>query len=310
MNNVITIFGISTVEMIIKMERLPLLGERVSTSVQVQSFGGKGANQAVSVARSGGNVYFVNCISDDIFALSIIENFKKDNINTRFIFREKEISPSTALVMVGEHDTNYLAVSLGANNRLTTDHINEAISSIGLAEIIIIQNEILIESNEYIINISSEIKKKLIYNFAPARIIDPGLLHKIWMLVINETEVEFLAGMPANNNKNIEIAAQKLYKMGPEIVIITLGTKGSYIYSRDVKIMISMDEVDVIDPACVNDVYCGSLAVALVEGKSLTESVRFAHAASTICSTNKGAQHSAPFRSEIDTYLSSLQNQW
>jgi ribokinase len=310
MENIITVIGSSTVEMIISMETLPLLGQRISTTAHVQTYGGKGANQAVSVARAGGNVYFVNCVSDDIFALPIIESFKNDKINTRFIFREKEISPGTALVTVGEQDTNYLSVALGANNRLTTDHINEAISSIGLAEIIIIQNEILVESNEYIINIASDIKKKVIYNFAPARMIDTGLLGKIWMLVINETEVEFLTGIPASSDKNIELAAQKLFEMGPENVIITLGAKGSYIYSCQIKMMISLNEVEVTDHACISDVYCGSLAVALVEGKSLAESVRFAHAASAICSTRKEAQYSAPFRDEIDTYLCSLPIQW
>lgn len=310
MNNIITVIGSSTVEMIIKMEHLPVLGERVVTAAQVNSYGGKGANQAVSVARAGGNVYFVNCVGDDIFALPIIESFKNDKINTRFIFRDKEISSGTALVMVSEQNTNYISIALGANNRLTTQHINEAVSSIGLAEIIIIQNEIPSESNEYIINISSEIKKKLIYNFAPARIIDHCLLNKIWMLVINETEVEFLAGIPANSTKNIELAAQKLYEMGPEIVILTLGTKGSYIYSRDTKMMISETAAHGIDLASCSDVYCGSLAVALVEGKSLAESVEFAHAASAVCSARKSDSLSAPFRTEIDTYLSSLPNQW
>jgi ribokinase len=308
MENIITVIGSSTVEMIISMETVPLLGQSISTAAQVLTYGGRGANQAVSVARAGGNVYFVNCVGDDIFALPIIESFKNDNINTRFIFREKKILPGAALVIIGEKDTNYLSVAFGANYRLTTDHINEAISSIGLADIIIIQNEIPVESNEYIIRISSEIKKKVIYNFAPARIIVTGLLRKIWMLVINEAEVEFLAGIHANRNKNIEIVAHKLFEMGPEIVIISLGAKGSYIYSSEVKMMIPGDEVHVIDPACVSDVYCGSLAVALVEGKSLVESVRFAHAASAICSTRKGAQHSAPYRAEIDTYLSSLPN--
>jgi len=124
MNNIITVIGSSTVEMIIKMEHLPILGERVAIAAQVNSYGGKGANQVVSVARVGDNVYFVNCVGDDIFVLPIIESFNNDNINTRFIFRDKEISSGTALVMVGEQNTNYLSVALGSNNRLTTQHIN------------------------------------------------------------------------------------------------------------------------------------------------------------------------------------------
>jgi ribokinase len=58
-----------------------------------------------------------------------------------------------------------------------------------------------------------------------------------------------------------------------------------------------------VDTTAAGDVYCGSLAVALVEGKSLPESVRFASAAAAISVTRLGAQPSAPTRSEIETFM-------
>jgi ribokinase len=65
--------------------------------------------------------------------------------------------------------------------------------------------------------------------------------------------------------------------------------------------------VEAQDTTAAGDVYCGSLCVALVEGKSLSEAVRFANAAAAISVTRLGAQPSAPTRGEIESLLGSIQ---
>jgi ribokinase len=101
----------------------------------------------------------------------------------------------------------------------------------------------------------------------------------------------------------IKSAAQITAAMGAKIVIITLGFRGAYLHSKDVQEFIPGFAVDAIDTTAAGDIFCGSLAVAIAEGKSLQEGIRFASAASAICVTRLGAQPSAPDRREIDQFL-------
>jgi ribokinase len=303
MKKIITVIGSSNIDMIMKMEHLPRMGETVTDAEYTQVYGGKGANQAVAAARAGGKVIFVNCVGDDVFAKPMVAGFVRDGMNTEFVFSEKGISSGTALIMVDNQGRNYLSVAPGANYRLTPEHVSTAEKAIGDSEIVIIQNEILAETNDCVVDIAYKLGKKVMYNFAPAKNVSLDLLSKIWMLVVNETEAEFLSGDKVESDEEIIMAAEKLLSRGPEIVIVTLGSRGSYIHAPGMKVFLPAFRVQAVDTTAAGDTYCGSLAVALAEGRDLSEAVKFAAAASAISVTRLGAQPSVPSRSEIDDFL-------
>ena len=303
MKKTITVIGSSNVDMIMKMEKLPRLGETVTDAEFFQVYGGKGANTAVGAARAGGKVNFVNCVGDDIFSDPMVENFRRDGINTKFVFKENGISSGTALIMIGGKGDNYLSVAPGANYRLTPDYIDKAAKAIAESYIIIIQNEILPETIKYIIDKASSLGKEILYNFAPAKPIMDIEWGKITYLAVNETEAEFLSGHKVETDDEIRTAARLLAGKGVANVIITLGERGSYIHSGNLKMMLPAFKVNAIDTTAAGDIYCGTLAVALTEGKSLEEAVSFAGAASAISVTRIGAQPSAPLRKEIDEFI-------
>ncbi len=307
MKSNIVVIGSSNVDFIMKMERLPKLGETVTDCTFIQVFGGKGANQAVGAARAGGNVIFVSCTGDDKLADLMIGNFKKDGIKTDFVFKEKDVPTGAALIMIGSKGNNYISVAPGANYRLSKSHIDKIKSQIRTAAIILLQYEILPETLKYIINICHDLKKRVVLNLAPAKPIEDKYLEKLSILVVNETEAEFLTGKKVSTSKEIEAAALSLSGKGIEIVIITLGEEGSYIKTPVYKEKIPAFRVKAQDTTAAGDIYCGSLCVALVEGKSLPDAVRFASAASAISVTRLGAQPSAPSRREIESLLGSIQ---
>ena len=65
-------------------------------------------------------------------------------------------------------------------------------------------------------------------------------------------------------------------------------------------VIVPANKVKAVDTTAAGDVYCGALAVALSEGKTLPEALSFATAASGIAVTRMGAQASAPSREEVD----------
>jgi ribokinase len=235
----------------------------------------------------------------------MIENFKQDGINTDFVFKEKDIATGAALIMIGSKGNNYISVAPGANYRLSKSHIDKIAGIIRNADIILLQYEILPETLKYIIDACHGLNKRVVLNLAPAKPIEDEYLEKLSILVVNEVEAEFLTGKKVTTSNDIEAAAASLLKKGIETVIITLGEEGSYIASGNYREKIDAFRVKALDTTAAGDIYCGSLCLALTEGKSLPDAVRFAGAASAISVTRMGAQPSAPTRQEIEIFLNS-----
>ena len=195
MENKIVVIGSSNIDMLMKMDHLPARGETVTDAVFHQVFGGKGANQAVAAARSGGDVAFINCVGDDAYAKEMVRNFKLDGINTEYVFSETGVSSGTALIMIGEDGDNYLSVAPGANYRLTPQYIDTVEELLKKAEILVLQYEILPETLAYVLQKADEHNVRVMLNFAPARDIDRNLLSRVSILVVNEVEAGFLTGI-------------------------------------------------------------------------------------------------------------------
>lgn len=303
MKNKIVVIGSSNVDLIMKMDRLPEKGESITEADFFQVYGGKGANQAVGAVRAGGNVAFVNCVGDDTYTPQMLENFRNDRLDIRFVFQETGIASGHAMVMIGGEGNNYLSVAPGANYKLTPELVNRAMPVIDEASIIIMQYEIPSETIQYVFEIAEAKDIPVLWNFAPARPFDLSYMAKTAILVVNETEAAFLCWQKVETDEEVELAAIKLRELGIKLVIITLGKRGAFALSATEKVSVPAFKVHAVDTTSAGDVFCGSFAVAQIEGQSLTDSLLFASAASAICVTRIGAQPSAPTRKEIDEFL-------
>jgi len=303
MKNKIVVIGSSNVDLLMKMDHLPEKGETVTDAVFMQVYGGKGANQAVAAARAGGNVAFVNCVGEDAYTPQMVQNYKNDGIDTRFVFQEKGIASGHALIMIGGEGMNYLSVAPGANYKLTPQKIDEALQVFDEAAMIVMQYEIQEETIKYVIDLANRKNIPVLWNCAPARAFDLSYIPKINILVLNEVEAGFLAEMTVETEADADKAAQKLVDSGVEKVIITLGSKGAFVVTQKEKVSVPSFKVEAVDTTAAGDTFCGAFAVALVEGKSLKNALQFASAAAAISVTRIGAQPSAPSRIEIDEFL-------
>jgi len=303
MNRKIVVIGSSNVDLLMKMDHLPEKGETVTDAEFFQVYGGKGANQAVAAARAGGNVAFVNSVGEDAYTPQMVQNYKNDGIDTRYVFQEKGIASGHALIMIGGEGMNYLSVAPGANYKLTPQKIDEALPVFDEAAMIVMQYEIQEETIKYVIDLANNKNIPVLWNCAPARAFDLSYIPKINILVLNEVEAGFLAEMTVETEADAEKAAQKLVDRGVEKVIITLGSKGAFVVTKTEKVSVPSFKVEAVDTTAAGDTFCGAFAVALVEGKSLKEALQFASAAAAISVTRMGAQPSAPTRKEIDEFL-------
>ena len=306
MSNKITVIGSANIDLIMKMERLPEKGETVTGAEFMQAFGGKGANQAVGAARAGGNVEFIASVgaASDPDTGRMLQNYTSDGIDIQHIHRQRNAPTGRALIMIGEEGTNYISVAPGANHLLSPALVDQTSSSLQQASMIVLQNEIPMATIEHIFqNHARPNKIPVLWNFAPTKQVDPNILEAVDILVVNEVEAAYLAGCSVETDEDTTQAAARLHEMGAQTVIISLGKRGAYVCSGDLQGLIPGFKVEAVDTTAAGDVFCGSLAVALTEGKDWEEAVRFAHGASALSVQKMGAQPSAPHRNDIDTFL-------
>ena len=268
----------------------------------MQVYGGKGANQAVAAAWTGGKIAFVSCVGEDAYTPQMVQNYKNDGIDTRFVFGEKDVASGCALILIGQTGENIIAVAPGANYRLTPEKVDEAAELFDEAAIIVMQFEVEEKTVKHVLEQANKKKVPGMWNVAPARAFDFLLIQQVNILVLNEVEAGFLVGMQVENEADAEVAAQKLVNNGVEKVIITLGSKGAFVTTKTEKVSVPAFKVEAVDTTAAGDTFCGAFAVALVEGKSLKDALQFASAAAAISVTRIGAQPSAPTREEIDIF--------
>jgi ribokinase len=304
MSKNIAVVGSSNSDLIIKAERIPKPGETIMGGKFYQAAGGKGANQAVAAARAGGNVNFIACIGNDVFGEEALKGFKKDNINTDHVFVDKDEASGTALILIDKNGENSIAVASGANLSLDEEKLLIAKEAIYNSSVLLMQLETPIETIESAASIASANGVQVILNPAPAHPLSDELLKNLTIITPNETEAEMLTGVPVNNLEGAQKAADFLLQKGVEIIIITLGIKGAFFATNNESQLVKGFTVEAQDTTAAGDTFNGTLAVAISEGKSLVEAIKFANAAAAISVTKIGAQPSAPMRDEIDKLYS------
>ena len=302
----ITVVGSANVDLIMKMDRLPRVGESVTDAEFYQMFGGKGANQAYAAARAGiseppTRVTFVSCVGDDPYGPQVIENMRSVGAGVEHIFVEPGVATGTALIMIGEQGRNYISVAPGANYRLRPEHIERASAAIDSADLLVLQYEIPIETGMAAARRARARGIPVMLNLAPPRPISDEFLSLLDFFVVNETEAAFVLGFDVDTDENVARAATALLARGPRNVIITLGDKGAFVASHDgAAALVPSFHIDAVDSTAAGDTFCGAFAVALLEGRPLLQAARFANAAAAITVTRLGAQAAVPSREEID----------
>ncbi|NQU81777.1 MAG: ribokinase [Bacteroidetes bacterium] len=295
----IVVIGSTNTDMVIKTSHLPLPGETILGGEFLINPGGKGANQAVAASRLGGDVAFISKTGNDIFGEQSVENLRREGVNTENIVVDPENPSGVALITVDSRAENCIVVAPGSNMTLKPDDIDKAIKQIEMADIVLLQLEIPIETVEYTAQIAFRNEKRVILNPAPAQKLSDSILKTIYILTPNETEAEILTGVKVTNTDTAKKAAQILLKKSVEIVIITMGANGAFVHTNSLSELIPAPEVKAVDTTAAGDTFNGALAVAVSEGFNIREAVQFANKAASIAVTRLGAQTSTPYRSEV-----------
>ena len=299
----IVVVGSSNTDMIIKADRIPAPGETVVGGSFATAPGGKGANQAVAAARAGGDVVFVARVGDDMLGKQAIDGYVKEGIDVSLIQKDPKLATGVALIMVDSTGDNSISVASGANFALTPEDVDRAADAIKDAKMVVFQLESPLDAIRRAAELATASGVPVLLDPAPApsEPLPQEILECVTVVKPNETEAARLTGIEVVDEATARQAAEKLLELGVQIAIVTLGSAGSYVATKDgVRKSVPAMRVDAVDATAAGDAYSGALAVALAEGKPLDDALAFASKAAALSVQKLGAQPSLPTREEIE----------
>lgn len=296
--NKIVVIGSLNIDLVVNVEDFPKPGETITSLDYKEIPGGKGANQAVAASKLNANVAMIGKVGTDGHGDILLDNLKKHGVDTSYIKRED--TTGKAIINVNTEGENNIVFVPGANYKVSKQDIDDNMELIEESEMLILQMEIPMPVIEYALEIGKKLNKKIIFNPAPAQKIDMDLLKHVHTLIPNEPELEILTGMPVESKEQIEEAAQTLIELGINQVIVTIGSKGSLIVTKDEVTHVPALKVEVKDTTAAGDSFVGAYSSKLIEGYSAKEAVEFATKVAALTVTKEGAQSSLPTLEEVE----------
>ena len=290
--NKIFVLGSMNMDMVMQAERLPLAGETIRGTGFFLNAGGKGANQAVAVKRSGGALKFCACVGDDVFGERLINTLREYEVDTENVRTIDGTSSGLAQITV-VNGNNRIILYGGANECLDAEGAERFLAEAVKGDIFLTQ----LETAPAVVLRSLETAKargmQTILNPAPAQNFSSEMLKFTDILIPNETEAMSISG-----KTDIEEAALALSERVKE-VIVTVGDKGC-ICSRGGSVSLHpCPQVSVVHTTAAGDTFCGAFAARLGKGYSMEESVGYALKAASLAVTKRGALQSIPSENEV-----------
>jgi ribokinase len=309
MQKPIVVVGSINLDLVASTDRIPQVGETVIGRTLTTFFGGKGANQAVAVARLGYPVSMIGNVGNDAFGTQLRNGLAEAGVNTEHV-ETVEGSSGTALIITGPNGENSIVVVPGANAHVTPKSLERAAPLLKQAGFILVQLEIPLETVEYLAEFAERYDIPFMLDPAPARELPASLLRRVSWLTPNETETrELLKANLDDNEQSANAAADQLLSRGVKNVVLKLGSRGCVVaQGSQSKERIPAFSVNAVDTTAAGDAFNAGFAVGLISGYSAFESGVFASAVAGLSVTRPGAQPSMPRSDEVEEFLREHQN--
>jgi ribokinase len=297
------VVGSLNMDMTTRVSRFPEAGETIAG----QSFsiypGGKGANQAVALAKLGASVEMVGAVGDDVLGRRYEEVLVSLGIGRAGLKREAGTSTGTASIEVTASGENHIIIVAGANETVTPSYVEANRALIESCDILLLQLEIPIESVLAAAKIAHAAGRTVILDPAPARELPPELYPLVSIITPNETEARILTGEDTCNEDGIERAGAALLARGVGSAVIKASARGAFLVSNRGCAHIDGFPVQVIDTVAAGDSFNAGLTYSLGEGEGFEAAVRFANAVGALSTTKEGAQSAMPSIVEARAFI-------
>ena len=301
----IVVVGSINTDLVAVTKRIPAIGETVIGSDFQIHPGGKGANQAVAVARLGYPVRLIGRLGNDAFGTELRTHLENEGVEITGVSTSDGAS-GVAVIVVSRQGENSIVLAPGANSKVTPEDIDRNISILRSAGMVLAQLEIPLETVEHLAHVCAQENVPLILDPAPAMNLPPGIFKSFAWFTPNQTEAAFYLGNkhPESNPQTPAEMARILLSNGCRGVVLKMGAQGTCLASQaGIGSLVPAFSVDAIDTTAAGDAFNAGFATALMLGESPPDSAVFAAAVAAISVTRKGAQPSMPTMVEVEDFM-------
>lgn len=299
----IYVLGSINMDMVARVPRMPVGGETLTADKYYVNPGGKGANQAVAIAKLGGKVAMIGKVGSDETGDALKNNLKAMGVDESMVTRADV--PSGIAMIIVESGENRIILYKGANHSVTKADVDEGLKNAKPGDALVMQLEIPLETVTYAAAVAKQKGMLVLLNPAPAVPLGEELLKNVDIIAPNETETEILTGVGLDSDVHIALAVKKLYQLGVKRVIITMGSRGSIVAEGQTITPVEPRKVKAVDTTSAGDTFVGATVLRYLDGDTLEDAARFASVASSITVTREGAAQSIPTLEEVKKVIES-----
>ena len=300
----IVVVGSINIDLVTLTDKIPAPGQTViGTGFQIHP-GGKGANQAVAVARLGYPVQMIGRVGNDHFGSQLKSHMQGLGIDCSAVAASDEPS-GVATILVSNSGENCIVVTPGANGEVSPADLEANIASIRNAGMILAQLEIPLETVECLAGLCKRDGIPLVLDPAPARDLPREIFGNVAWFTPNESEALFYAHNMGSGTEPVssQDIASRILALGCRGVLLKLGSRGALLATDQKDQMVSAFPVTPVDSTAAGDAFNGAFATGLMLGKSAFDSATFAAAVAAISVTRQGAQPSMPTMDEVERFM-------
>ncbi len=298
----VLVVGSLNMDVAVRTPRMPAPGETILGNNLVISPGGKGANQAVAVARMGARCIMIGRVGTDMFGSQILKGLQDEYIDCSSILTTENAPTGVAVIMVDSKGENSIVVASGANALLTPDDIFGHEKLFEQASVVVLQLETPMPTVRAAADMARRKGCKVILDPAPAPASKNlcSELCNVDILTPNASEAEHITGSKAVEERVDKAIAGDLIARGAKAAVLKLGARGALaVDAAGHFYTVPAYKVDVVDTTAAGDAFTGALAVAIASGMGLHEATQLAAAAGALACTKIGAQTAMPTAAEV-----------
>lgn len=294
--------GSINMDVVATADRHPKVGETVAGREVLYFPGGKGANQAVAASRLGARTTLIGRLGKDAFGAELRTFLGAQGVDLGSL-READTHSGTAIITVAASD-NTIVVIPGSNALVSVDDVADV--PLAKGDVAVSQFEIPLPTIAAFFQRARSAGATTMLNPAPAQKMSSELLALVDILVLNETELGFLAGVEltdSDETAKIIAVARQLQARADQIICVTLGKRGVLALAASEEFAVQGRVVKAVDTTGAGDCFVGALASQLADGVPLRAALAFANAAASISVQRMGAGPSMPTAAEVAAVL-------
>lgn len=267
-------------------------GETILSTDYSEFLGGKGLNQSLALARAGAEVCHAGGIGPD--GEAFLACLQESGANTSLIRKLDTVSGHAIIQNV--NGSNCIIVCGGANQCVSPDIIDNALSFFAPGDLLLVQNEV--SNIPYAIHSAKEKGMQVAFNASP---ITPELmtypLDLVDIFLVNEIEGKALANVSTDDH---HLILQSLAERFPKAaIVLTVGEEGVLYQDSGCHASHSSYHVKAVDTTAAGDTFCGYFLAGLSRGLEIPQILRMASQASAIAVSRPGASDSIPTLADV-----------